>query len=59
MATNRQVTEECYNDYEARKGPARNDVFYNAGVLFQVLVAEASSSIGNRKLYHDVANQHL
>jgi ubiquinone/menaquinone biosynthesis C-methylase UbiE len=38
----RLATERYYRDYEARKGPARNDVLCNPEVLFQVLAADAS-----------------
>jgi ubiquinone/menaquinone biosynthesis C-methylase UbiE len=40
--TTRLLTEEYYNDYETRRGPARNDILRNPEVLFQVLAAEAS-----------------
>ena len=38
----RLATERYYTDYEARKGPARNDLLNNPEVLFQVLAADAS-----------------
>ena len=40
--TTRLATERYYSDYEARRGPTRNDILHNPEVLFQVLAAEAS-----------------
>jgi ubiquinone/menaquinone biosynthesis C-methylase UbiE len=51
----RVATERYYNDYEARKGPTRNDVLYNAEVLFQVLAAEAALICALRFLRPDRA----
>jgi ubiquinone/menaquinone biosynthesis C-methylase UbiE len=54
--TTRLVTERYYDDYETRRGPARNDILRNPEVLFQVLAAEASLIAALRLIGPDPAH---
>ena len=36
------VTEQCYSEYNARKGVGRNDLLHNPEVLFQNLAHDAA-----------------
>lgn len=54
--TTRLATEQYYRDYEARRGPVRNDILHNPEVLFQVLAAEAALISALRSIGPDRAH---
>jgi SAM-dependent methyltransferase len=51
----RITVEQYYRDYDARKGPLRNDLLRNPEVLFQVLAADASMLSALRSIGPDPA----